>query len=692
MHGVPVATDLRSLWSQEQHPLDSDGGETDGEEVAPMNRRLPMVEQVDTDDDEEQPARFLQTVTPWDQRQEALDLPFAHRIADAPFEDDDDDDQHDLTFAPRLQDPDEDIAWMEPDDDEDDEFSPDKPPRIEPPSPSVDECFAGVKLFSTAYLDRPTSQPQSEEVQSNDTTQQPSLSNMIHSVDWQQLEEGASYRRFHVQEVNDDVSVSLSVQSSLAVKEYSAGPSRLTTQAMITPKAKQTKRNSSFRSSLHQGDRIVYKLGEGVKSMSKEQKKQSRALLPPKRPEPPKQSSPYNSPQRKDQSQLFVLLVDPPSKLFEIVTVNLLPETTVGDVLSKARAQATELSQPHYVSLCTTTGQDLAAPMLPLSCVDHASLVAAVPEGYAPSHIGQILVALSKHRRVQRFLERLDPTQRPTQRERRKWKEEKRARQQEEAMKVLERTTEQVVDDEVVLATQETVEEEPTTLAPRLECVAEEGMPQTPDRALAQSPPDHETTALVTPERASSSPAITPSNSTDEAENILLRHVDDDKKTYRHLEEKKGLTDATPTAGYLPVTPDAAAEEVGGGPLVPAGLAHVRSSWRSPYSPDRAEPGVTHYLPNATHGEAVHVIPTSPSATERSSADPTSPSSPITSIRSNWAQGKMGSKKNVQHFIPQAGAATNVSSNLNANCPCPRCTKRREKQQTALPVVQETER
>lgn len=133
--------------------------------------------------------------------------------------------------------------------------------------------------------------------------------------------------------------------------------------------------------------------------------------------------SPARSPSREPnpcpstKTCLSILLVDIRLKIFEIVVVDhVTNETSVGDVLSKARLNATDsrLSQQTYISLCNAINE-LAAPMLPVIFIvsDEADnpgddpslgrLLLAVPEGSSAAQVRRIQRALWSHPRIQRW-------------------------------------------------------------------------------------------------------------------------------------------------------------------------------------------------------------------------------------------------------------------------------------------------
>jgi hypothetical protein len=252
---------------------------------------------------------------------------------------------------------------------------------------------------------------------------------------------------------------------------------------------------SSFLSSCSNNSRISYSLKSGRRGMSREERKFARELLrnqtivttatasaaaaskPSKLQEPEK---PYYCKEEKKEEEpvqtatttvskkeeeaeqvaakdiptfIFVLLVEPAQKIFEVVKIDpsAVSETTgasptsrggksaplhlseggltVGDVLAQARTGATDpaLASQKYVSLCNGM-QELAAPMLPVDLLsrpnkdkggDNGSerkkrrkfpeMLMAVPEGSTADVVRQIHSRLMQNPRMQRWWRQQDP-------------------------------------------------------------------------------------------------------------------------------------------------------------------------------------------------------------------------------------------------------------------------------------------
>ena len=178
--------------------------------------------------------------------------------------------------------------------------------------------------------------------------------------------------------------------------------------------------SASFRSST-KSNRVAYSLNSGKKSMSNTDRIYSKALLPSKPVLDPSDIPKSNatdtatSPKMHDGT-LSILLVEMSQKIFEIVSVDIQRDTTVGDVLAKARAVATDpsLSEQKYVSICYGV-QEFGAPMLPLSLLidwdKHKTrpLVVAVPMGHSASEMQSVKRVLSRHPKIKRWWKQQDP-------------------------------------------------------------------------------------------------------------------------------------------------------------------------------------------------------------------------------------------------------------------------------------------
>jgi hypothetical protein len=204
--------------------------------------------------------------------------------------------------------------------------------------------------------------------------------------------------------------------------------------------------SSSFRSSsMAGGGRVRYSLSTGKRSMSKAQRQYSKDFLPKSLlvlPSPApllekevmprtttaaptartsNSSKNNNNKHNSNNSTLSVLLVDVQQHIFEVIAVDCYykDDCTVGDVLSKARASATDpaLSEQKYISLVYGQ-QEFAAPMLKIHAAvdftinpDHTSrpLALAVPEGSNARQVQYIKMILWKNPKMKRWWNVEDP-------------------------------------------------------------------------------------------------------------------------------------------------------------------------------------------------------------------------------------------------------------------------------------------
>jgi hypothetical protein len=203
--------------------------------------------------------------------------------------------------------------------------------------------------------------------------------------------------------------------------------------------------SSSFRSSSMAGGRVRYSLSTGKRSMSKAQRQYSKdflpkslLILPPPAPLLEKEMLPHrtaaptarssnssknnSNKHNSNNSTLSVLLVDVQQHIFEVIAVDCYykDDCTVGDVLSKARASATDpaLSEQKYISLVYGQ-QEFAAPMLKIhAAVDFTinpeittsrPLALAVPEGSNARQVQYIKMILWKNPKMKRWWNVEDP-------------------------------------------------------------------------------------------------------------------------------------------------------------------------------------------------------------------------------------------------------------------------------------------
>jgi hypothetical protein len=169
-------------------------------------------------------------------------------------------------------------------------------------------------------------------------------------------------------------------------------------------------------------DRLKYKLTEGRKGMTEKDLNLSRTFLPADKMIELKHEQKVHS-ATSQQSELYVWLISPTNKIFEVVRV---PydgnDTTIGEVLVLARGAALDpvLAEQRYVSLCNDK-LELVAPMLPVSFLFHQShlktgtggatanqSLMAVPEGWTAFVIREIQKVLMGNRRVKKWLKQKD--------------------------------------------------------------------------------------------------------------------------------------------------------------------------------------------------------------------------------------------------------------------------------------------
>ena len=177
---------------------------------------------------------------------------------------------------------------------------------------------------------------------------------------------------------------------------------------------------SSFQSSLNK-TRVSYRLESGRRSMTASDLEASKKLLPTAvsmdKPAVDCESQSQQHPKKKKYpSCIYILLLQPAKKLFEVVPIDFDRELTVGDVLCRVRTKATDsaLATQNYVSLCNAE-QELAAPMLHvrhlLSRATNKCLLTAVPEGSNATICRKITHVLLQNPKIRRWLHQTNPFQ-----------------------------------------------------------------------------------------------------------------------------------------------------------------------------------------------------------------------------------------------------------------------------------------
>jgi hypothetical protein len=173
--------------------------------------------------------------------------------------------------------------------------------------------------------------------------------------------------------------------------------------------------STSFKSS-SKSSRIAYHISDGKKSMSTSERLYSKSFLPNYQFQSPISNTRSSSSRSSNRGSLAVLLADLKTKIFEVVAIDVQQDTSVGDVLSKARTSATDpaLSEQKYVSFCYGT-QEFGAPMLPVNLVidweKHKTrpLVVAVPVGSTATEMQSVKRVLWKNPKLRDWWKQDDP-------------------------------------------------------------------------------------------------------------------------------------------------------------------------------------------------------------------------------------------------------------------------------------------
>jgi hypothetical protein len=339
-------------------------------------------------------------------------------------------------------------------------FPLDAPVRLPECSPNVEKCFENVLLVSPEYFEGSTFDaskhaPAKSLKKVPAAIDAPALADMIHPMNLDLFPKTYDSPVKRLLSLNDHlgvkprpspppspgVSTTSTSTSDSSSQEVPRGPFVKTDPAKVGPMEKIRKNMaSSFRSKANGAKtRLKYNLSKGKKGMSEEERFQANDLLPKLAVPELKPKRNVYSPSKSTRAvsgPLSILLLHPTAKVFEIVQVDYIPDTTtVGDVLSKARANATDclLSEQKYVSLCNKE-QELAAPMLSVSLLvarifglsngssDHdvelknreARLLVAVPEGYTASWCQAVRRALWSHPKMQRWWSQIDDPFQPS--------------------------------------------------------------------------------------------------------------------------------------------------------------------------------------------------------------------------------------------------------------------------------------
>jgi hypothetical protein len=283
-----------------------------------------------------------------------------------------------------------------------------------------DNCFGSIQLVSPKFF-------HSDEKPSVIKEEQPKpvmspLSSMVHPMNLALFDS------------NDiDRSIQRREEKKMAESNKNASPNRvdrvptsiLTSieqdYALTDSDNRRSNLATSFKSST-KTNRIAYHISDGRKSMTKTERVYSKSFLPKEQIQNPQSSyfksssSTRSSSKTVNRSSLAILLADVKSKIFEVVAIDIQQDTSVGDVLSKARTSATDpaLSEQKYVSFCYGT-QEFGAPMLPVNLVidweKHKTrpLVVAVPVGSTASEMQSVKRVLWKNPKLRDWWKQDDP-------------------------------------------------------------------------------------------------------------------------------------------------------------------------------------------------------------------------------------------------------------------------------------------
>lgn len=284
---------------------------------------------------------------------------------------------------------------------------------------TVGDCFGGIQLLTPTFFDgcEKTIVPDATTATSSLDIMSP-LSSMVHHIDLDLFDDQQEQAPTKNRNASITESDALEAESR-AVKGVRNSILR-SEQITVDNENRRTNISSSFRSS-SKSNRVAYSLSSGKKSMTKIQRVYSVSFLPRRRlSTSPQESIPASIDTVTRPGSLSVLLVNMARKNFEIVPCDVNRETTVGDVLSKARSMATDsaLSEQKYVSFCYGD-QEFGAPMLPVHVLidweKHKTrpLVVAVPMGSTAAEMQSVKRVLWKNPKLKEWWNQEDPFQPP---------------------------------------------------------------------------------------------------------------------------------------------------------------------------------------------------------------------------------------------------------------------------------------
>jgi hypothetical protein len=280
---------------------------------------------------------------------------------------------------------------------------------------SGDNCFGSIQLISPKFFNT-----DEKPLSSNDTQPTPvmsPLSSMVHPMNLALFDFNDVDRSIKQREEKR----LLFNESGGSTNRVDRVPTSILTSieqdyAFTDDENRRSKLSTSFKSST-KSNRIAYHISNGKKSMSKTELVYSKSFLPKEQVQNIQiSSSTRSSSQHSNRGSLAVLLADIKTKVFEVVAIDVQQDTSVGDVLSKARSSATDpaLSDQKYTSFCYGV-QEFGAPMLPVNLVidweKHKTrpLVVAVPVGSTASEMQSVKRVLWKNPKLRDWWKQDDP-------------------------------------------------------------------------------------------------------------------------------------------------------------------------------------------------------------------------------------------------------------------------------------------
>ena len=178
-------------------------------------------------------------------------------------------------------------------------------------------------------------------------------------------------------------------------------------------------------------EKLKFSLTKGRKSLTKEMKlaAESRATRP--NVVNKKAAVPTNN--SDTAFKVFLLLIEPKAKIFEIIQVLYSPSvTTVGDILEMISCNATEpaLGSQPYAGLCRPN-EDILIDlnfMASAACpendacarITRGEILVAVPKGYSAPLCSKLAKPILSNKRVSKLLDRSDPLSAPSKKQKRK--------------------------------------------------------------------------------------------------------------------------------------------------------------------------------------------------------------------------------------------------------------------------------